>query len=163
MNTLMNINPWSILDELFDANSRTFRNMQARVSGRFPPVNVYLDDHAVMVDVELPGRTAKDVSLSLEPQAVVIADKPAIPADGEPKSAETPAKPAQSAPAPQRTGDARPSAPSTDARPGSKARSDGNKTKADPCTDSDSGPGTGRRNERRPIRQSDRLGSSKDG
>ena len=91
MNTLMNINPWSILDELFDANSRTFRNMQARVSGRFPPVNVYLDDHAVMVDVELPGRTAKDVSLSLEPQAVVIADKPAIPADGEPKSAETPA------------------------------------------------------------------------
>ena len=91
MNTLMNINPWSILDELFDANSRTFRNMQARVAGRFPPVNVYLDDHAVMVDVELPGRTAKDVSLSLEPQAVVIADKPAIPADGEPKSAETPA------------------------------------------------------------------------
>lgn len=90
MNTLMNINPWSILDELFDANSRTFRNMQARVAGRFPPVNVYLDDHAVMVDVELPGRTAKDVSLSLEPQAVVIADKPAIPADGEPKSAETP-------------------------------------------------------------------------
>ena len=73
MNTLMNINPWSILDELFDANSRTFRNMQARVAGRFPPVNVYLDDHAVMVDVELPGRTAKDVSLSLEPQAVVIA------------------------------------------------------------------------------------------
>lgn len=83
MNTLMNINPWSILDELFDANSRTFRNMQARVAGRFPPVNVYLDDHAVMVDVELPGRTAKDVSLSLEPQAVVIADKPAAPEGGE--------------------------------------------------------------------------------
>jgi HSP20 family protein len=83
MNTLMNINPWSILDELFDATSRTFRNMQARAAGRFPPVNVYLDDHAVMVDVELPGRTAKDVSLALESQAVVIADLPAVPEGGE--------------------------------------------------------------------------------
>ena len=77
MNTLMNINPWSILNDLLDANSRAFRNMRARAAGRFPPVNVYLDDDAIIVDVELPGKTAKDVTLTLEPQAVVIADKPA--------------------------------------------------------------------------------------
>lgn len=76
MNTLMNMDPWGFLDELFDANSRAFRSMRARAAGRFPPVNVFLDDDAVIIDLELPGRTAKDVTLSLEPQAVVVADKP---------------------------------------------------------------------------------------
>ena len=83
MNTLMNINPWSILNDLLDANSRAFRNMRARAAGRFPPVNVYLDDDAIIVDVELPGKMAKDVELSLEPQAVSIADHPAETTDAE--------------------------------------------------------------------------------
>jgi len=83
MNTLMNINPWSILNDLLDANSRAFRNMRARAAGRFPPVNVYLDDDAIIVDVELPGKTAKDVELSLEPQAVSIADHPTETTDAE--------------------------------------------------------------------------------
>ena len=83
MNTLMNINPWHIQNDLLDANSRAFRNMRARAAGRFPPVNVYLDDDAIIVDVELPGKTAKDVELSLEPQAVSIADHPAETTDAE--------------------------------------------------------------------------------
>ena len=86
MNTLINSNPWSILDELMNINSRAFRTMRARAAGRFPPVNVFLDDNAVLIDIELPGKTAKDVELSLEPQAVTIADKPAIP-EGEAKPA----------------------------------------------------------------------------
>ena len=57
--------------------------MRARAAGRFPPVNVYLDDDAIIVDVELPGKTAKDVELSLEPQAVSIADHPAETTDAE--------------------------------------------------------------------------------
>ena len=95
MNTLMNINPWSILNDLLDANSRAFRNMRARAAGRFPPVNVYLDDDAIIVDVELPGKTAKDVELSLEPQAVSIADHPAETTDAETGKA-TEAQPAWS-------------------------------------------------------------------
>lgn len=93
MNTLMNIDPWGFLDDLFDTGSRTLRTMRARATGRFPPVNVYLDDNAVIIDLELPGKTAKDVSLSLEPQAVVIADKPAEQANGEngKPEAQTPA------------------------------------------------------------------------
>ncbi len=87
MNTLMNMNPWRFLDELLDANSHTFRSMSARAAGRFPPVNVFLDDDAVLIDVELPGKTAKDVDLTLEPQAVVLSDKPAAP-EGD-KPAET--------------------------------------------------------------------------
>ena len=90
MNTPMIMNPWSILDEMLDANSRVFSRLRARASGKFPPVNVFLDDNAVIVDLELPGKTAKDVELTLEPQAVVIADKPEAKVDAETgKSLET--------------------------------------------------------------------------
>lgn len=85
MNTMLNMNPWSFLDELLDSGNRTFRSMRARASGRFPPVNVYLDDNAILMDLELPGRTARDIDLGLEAQAVVIADKPHPTVDGEGK------------------------------------------------------------------------------
>lgn len=83
MNTLMNIDPWSFLDDLLDTSSRTFRAVRARAAGRFPPVNLLLDDTAIIIDLELPGKTAKDVDLSLEPQAVVVADRPAETTDAE--------------------------------------------------------------------------------
>ena len=87
MSTLMNMNPWSVLEGLLDANSRAFRTVQARAAGRFPPVNVYLDQDALIIDVELPGRTAKDVVLTLEAQAVMIADSPAPAEEGKPAAA----------------------------------------------------------------------------
>ena len=83
MNTLMNIDPWAFLDDLIDTGNRTFRNMRARAAGRFPPVNVLLDDTAAIIDLELPGKTAKDVELTLEPQAVVVAERPSETADPE--------------------------------------------------------------------------------
>lgn len=83
MNTLMNIDPWSFLDDLIGTPSRTFKAVRARVAGRFPPVNVLLDDNAVIIDLELPGKTAKDIDLTLEAQAVVVADKPAVATDAE--------------------------------------------------------------------------------
>ena len=76
MNTIMNIDPWGFLDDLLGVPSRTFQAMRARAAGRFPPVNVFLDDNAVLLDLQLPGKTANDVTLTLEPEAVVIADKP---------------------------------------------------------------------------------------
>lgn len=76
MNTIMNMDPFRMLDELFNVKGPAFRNMRACAAGRFPPVNVFLDDDAVIIDLELPGKTAKDIDLSLEPQAVVISDKP---------------------------------------------------------------------------------------
>jgi len=69
------MDPWGFLDELLDTGSKTFRSMRARAAGRFPPVNVYLDNDAALIDLELPGKTAKDVDLTLEPQAVVISGK----------------------------------------------------------------------------------------
>ncbi len=91
MSTTFYTNPLSLFDELFDMDSKAFQKMRARAAGRFPPVNVYLDENAILVDVELPGRTAKDVSLTLESQAVVIADRPsAVDANGKPIEAPTP-------------------------------------------------------------------------
>ena len=89
MNTLTELNPWNLLNTLLDTNNRVFRNVCNRAAGRFPPVNVYLDDNATIIDVELPGKTAKDVDLTLEAQAVVIADKPADTVDEHGKPTAT--------------------------------------------------------------------------
>ena len=88
MNTLLNIDPFGILDELLNTGSRSFRTARARAAGRFPPVNVYLDDNAVILDLELPGKTAKDVELTLEAQSVTIADKPAETTNAETDKSE---------------------------------------------------------------------------
>lgn len=83
MNTIMNMDPWSFLDDML--KGETFRGMRARAAGRFPPVNVFLDEGAVIIDAELPGKTAKDFELTLEPQAVTLADKPILEEGQEPK------------------------------------------------------------------------------
>ena len=88
MNTLLNIDPLGILDELLNTGSRSLRTARARAAGRFPPVNVYLDDDAVILDLELPGKTASDVELTLEAQAVTISDKPAAATNAETGKAE---------------------------------------------------------------------------
>ena len=89
MNTLINMDPWSFLDDMLNVGGNVFRNMRARATGRFPPVNVFLDDNAMIVDIQLPGKTAQSVDLSLEAQAIVVADKPVATEDGKP--APTPA------------------------------------------------------------------------
>ncbi len=84
MNTLMNMDPWGLFDTMFGFNGETFRNVRARAAGRFPPVNAYADENAVLLDMELPGKTANDVELTLDAQAIVIADKPAANENGKP-------------------------------------------------------------------------------
>ena len=85
MSTIMNIDPWGFLDELLATSNRTFRAMRARAAGRFPPANVFIDDNAAIIELELPGKTANEVSLALEPQAVTVADKPAAEEGKEPR------------------------------------------------------------------------------
>lgn len=80
MNTIFDLSPWSLLGELMGADrrlDRVFRSVACRAEGRFPPVNVFVDENAILVEAELPGRTAADVELSIEPQTLVLADKPA--------------------------------------------------------------------------------------
>ena len=66
-NTMINLDPLGILEELFNDNSRVFRNIQARAAGRFPPVNVYLDDNAVPLP---PGGPCGTISSVLD-EAIV--------------------------------------------------------------------------------------------
>jgi len=98
MSTIFDLmsNPLSFVDDIFN-DSRIYRNMRNLASGKFPPVNVYLDENAVLIDVELPGKTSADVDLSLEQQAITISGKaPAAEAkEGEVKVAQCP-KPAWS-------------------------------------------------------------------
>lgn len=77
MNEMRALDTWRFLDDLFDTSSRMFQSVRARAAGRFPPANVYYDETAIRVDLELPGKTAKDVDLTLDAQALVIADHPA--------------------------------------------------------------------------------------
>ena len=55
------------------------------MKARFPPANVFIDDNAAIIELELPGKTANEVSLALEPQAVTVADKPAAEEGKEPR------------------------------------------------------------------------------
>ena len=90
MNSIFDMNPWTLLDELLGADISArgiVRNARNRAEGRLPPVNVLMDDDAAVVEAELPGCTAADVELTLDPDAVVLSDKPAPAADG---SAEKP-------------------------------------------------------------------------
>lgn len=89
MNTLLDMNPWRFLNDLLDADSRAFKSVRARAAGRFPPVNIFLDDDAIIIDLELAGKTGKDVNLTLEPQAITVADKPAETKDASGKVVET--------------------------------------------------------------------------
>lgn len=85
MNTIFDLSPWNLLGELMGADrriGRVFESAACRAQGRFPPVNVFVDENAVLVEAELPGKTAADVELSIEPQTLVLTDKPAK-KDGE--------------------------------------------------------------------------------
>ena len=97
MNTLFDMAPWGLLHDLLDIDTdqfhRVWKNLECRAAGRFPPVNVFTDDDAIRLEVLLPGRTAKDVDLTIEDDAIVLADRPADPEtkDGKPAEKRAPA------------------------------------------------------------------------
>ena len=97
MNTLFDMTPWGFLHDLLNIDTdqfhRVWKNLECRAAGRFPPVNVFTDDDAIRLEVLLPGRTAKDVDLTIEDDAIVLADHPAEPEakDGKPAEKRAPA------------------------------------------------------------------------
>lgn len=76
--TFFNISPWNLFSEMMNADrpfNSMFRTLANRVEGRFPPVNYLTSPKAALLDIEMPGKKASDVEISLEPQAVVIEGK----------------------------------------------------------------------------------------
>ena len=97
MNTIFDMTPRGLLHDLLnidtDQSNHLRKNLECRAAGRFPPVNVFTDDDAIRLEVLLPGRTAKDVDLTIEDDAIVLADHPAEPEakDGKPAEKRAPA------------------------------------------------------------------------
>lgn len=97
MNTIFDMTPWGLLHDLLNIDTDQFhhvwKNLESRAAGRFPPVNVFTDDNAIRLEVLLPGRTAKDVDLTIEDEGVALADHPAEtePKDGRPAGKPAPA------------------------------------------------------------------------
>lgn len=97
MKTIFDMSPWGLLHDLLNIDADQFnhvwKNLENRAAGRFPPVNVFTDDDAIRLEVLLPGRTAKDVDLTIEDEDVVLADRPAEPEakDGKPAEKRAPA------------------------------------------------------------------------
>ena len=97
MNEIFDMTPWGLLHDLLNIDTDQFnhvwKNLECRAAGRFPPVNVFTDDDAIRLEVLLPGRTAKDVDLTIEDDAIVLADHPAEPEakDGKPAEKRAPA------------------------------------------------------------------------
>ena len=96
MNSIFDMTPWGLLHDLLnidaDQLNNVWKTIESRASGRFPPVNVFTDDDAIRLEVLLPGRTAKDVDLTIEDDAIVLADRPAEPEarDGKPAEKRAP-------------------------------------------------------------------------
>ena len=92
MNEIFDMTPWGLLHDLLNIDTdqlhRVWKNLECRAAGRFPPVNVFADDDAVRLEVLLPGHTAKDVDLTIEDDAIVLADHPAEPEAKDDKPAE---------------------------------------------------------------------------
>ena len=90
MNTIFDVTPWGLLHDLLNIDTDQFhnvwKNLECRATGRFPPVNVFTDDDAIRLEVLLPGRTAKDVDLTIEDDDIVLADRPAEPETNEAQS-----------------------------------------------------------------------------
>lgn len=86
MNAFFEATPWGLLQDLLNVDSdrfdRVWKNLECRAAGRFPPVNAFTDDDAAIVEVLLPGKSGKDVELTIENATVTVADNPAAP-EGE--------------------------------------------------------------------------------
>lgn len=63
------LGPWGLLDELMNSDRRFSRVLEEAArgfSGRYPRVNVYESDDAIVVDAALPGIDPKAVEITVE-------------------------------------------------------------------------------------------------
>ena len=71
-------NQWSLLDELDSLQNdveRAFGGGRAWRRAAYPPVNVWMSDDGLVVDVELPGINPEDVDISVVKDELTISGK----------------------------------------------------------------------------------------
>ena len=74
--------PFAELRRMQSEMNRVFSGFNATAARDFPPINIWLGEHSVVLTAELPGVTRDDVNLSLQEDVLTLAGK------REPKSQE---------------------------------------------------------------------------
>src|SRR5690242_9352042 len=78
----LGLDPFAELRRMQGEMNRVFSGFNATAARDFPPINIWLGEHSVVLTAELPGVTRDDVNLSLQEDVLTLAGK------REPKSQE---------------------------------------------------------------------------
>jgi len=78
----LGFDPFAELRRMQSEMNRVFSGFNATAARDFPPINIWLGEHSVVLTAELPGITRDDVHLSLQEDVLTLAGK------HEPKSQE---------------------------------------------------------------------------
>ena len=78
----LGFDPFAELRRMQGEMNRVFSGFNATAARDFPPINIWLGEHSVVLTAELPGITRDDVDLSLQEDVLTLAGK------REPKSQE---------------------------------------------------------------------------
>jgi HSP20 family protein len=71
----LGFDPFAELRRMQSEMNRVFSGFNATAAREFPPINIWLDEHSVVLTAELPGITRDDVNLSLQEDVLTLAGK----------------------------------------------------------------------------------------
>jgi HSP20 family protein len=78
----LNYDPFVEMRRLQSEMSRLFSGFSTAATREFPPINIWLGEHSVVVTAELPGVTREDAHLSLQEDVLTLSGR------REPKSGQ---------------------------------------------------------------------------
>src|SRR6267154_2715210 len=71
----LGFDPFAELRRMQGEMNRVFSGFNATAARDFPPINIWLGEHSVVLTAELPGVTRDDVNLSLQEDVLTLAGK----------------------------------------------------------------------------------------
>jgi HSP20 family protein len=71
----LGFDPFAELRRMQSEMNRVFSGFNATTAREFPPINIWLGEHSIVLTAELPGVTRDDVNLSLQEDLLTLAGK----------------------------------------------------------------------------------------
>jgi len=71
----LGFDPFAELRRMQSEMNRVFSGFNGTAAREFPPINIWLGEHSVVLTAELPGITRDDVNLSLQEDVLTLAGK----------------------------------------------------------------------------------------
>ena len=68
----LGLDPFAELRRMQGEMNRVFSGFNATAARDFPPINIWLGEHSVVLTAELPGVTRDDVNLSLQEDVLTL-------------------------------------------------------------------------------------------